>query len=293
MTNSLTPLCRLPARGSVLIGGASAGAATGAGRDASASAVYLPSLPAHRSRQGDPIPPGIADSPVIGKPEDFPATARSALARCTVGRRRVAAWSELFSQGDESGKFFIVSSGWVCQYRLLANGHRLNLKFALAGDMIGFAADDIRQMDHSAVSLTEAELWVIDMAQARRLFRSDVVVAAHMVAYLMREEAMARERLTSVARTAALERVAHLLYELFHRVRGRSPEAGDEMLLPLTQELIGDAVGLSAVHVNRMMGQLRREQTLRLNGGRLQVLRPHRFAELAGFEPSSVFAAAG
>ena len=68
----------------------------------------------------------------------------------------------------------------------------------------------------------------------------------------------------------------------------REPAEGDELPLPLTQEQIGDAIGLTAVHVNRMLRQLRLEKVLTLKGGRMTILDPARFSELALLDVDSV-----
>ena len=100
--------------------------------------------------------------------------------------------------------------------------------------------------------------------------------------YLVREQALMRTLLTTISRLSAAERVAYLLCELHYRLFGRLPEDGDRMFLPFTQEQIGDALGLSAVHVCRMLSILRRDEIL---GGRNQLVtirNAERLMDMAG-----------
>ena len=84
-----------------------------------------------------------------------------------------------------------------------------------------------------------------------------------------------------MARQSAQQRVAHLLIDLFVRVHGHSPRAGEEMHLPLTQVRIGDALGLTAIHVNRMLGQLRLAGAAVVRRRKLRILSPARLLALA------------
>ncbi len=212
-----------------------------------------------------------------------PASAQALLA-CMAGRCRLQPGSELYGEGESPQRFYLLATGWVCQYRILAGGQRHNRKFALPGDLLGWRPVVGAPLDHSAVSLTAADLWVVDAVLAARLFRGNAEIMNSLIAYVAREEALAWERLTCVTRTAAVERVAHLLYGLFFRLHRRPARDGDRVALPLTQEQIGDAIGLSAVHVNRMLAQLRRAGILRLAAGYLTVLKGGRLAALAGRE---------
>ena len=104
-----------------------------------------------------------------------------------------------------------------------------------------------------------------------------------------RDAALAREHLTNVGRRSARDRVAHPLLELFYRVRRRGASPGDNALeLPLTQEHIADAPGLTMVHVNRTLRALREADLLAMRGRMLRILDPEALAELAGFDPDIV-----
>ncbi len=104
-----------------------------------------------------------------------------------------------------------------------------------------------------------------------------------------RDRTLANEHLTNIGRRVARERVAHLLLELFYRVWLAHPSPhSDGVELPLTQEHIGDALGLTSVHVNRTLRQLREAGLVTISGHNMQVLDPDMLAEVAGFDSEKV-----
>ncbi len=110
-------------------------------------------------------------------------------------------------------------------------------------------------------------------------------MALRMACIAARDQVFAYQHLTSVGRRTARERVANLLLELFVRVRQSAPEAsGDAIRLLLTQEHLGDALGLTSVHVNRTLRALREDGVLAIKRGALSILDPDRLAEEAGFD---------
>jgi CRP-like cAMP-binding protein len=195
-------------------------------------------------------------------------------------RRRLDPGTDIYHQGDDAGDFMIVASGWVGLFKLLPDGGRQFLKFALPGDLIGFSASESRERDHAAVSLTEAVLCVGGRSLAQQLLR-DPAAMTRITDALVAEQAAILDQLIGMARQSALQRVAHLAMDLFERAQGRPPYAGAEMDLPLTQEQIGDYLGLTAIHVNRMLGQLRRAGAAAVGRRKLKIISPERLRALA------------
>lgn len=218
---------------------------------------------------------------------------RRAFAACVRHRAMFAKGEELYSQGDRTPQFYIVSSGWVCLYMLLEDGRRQNVGFALPGDIIGYTADPSAELDHAAVAVCNVTLCAVDRPAAAGLFAHSPDLLGRLTGYLLWKTAQARHLITSIARKTAVERVAYLFYELFLRTHLREPEAGDSMAVPLTQSDIGDAVGLSSVHVCRMLSSLRTDGVLNLRYGRLTIHDPDRLAELAGLDAGSFFGGYG
>jgi CRP-like cAMP-binding protein len=202
--------------------------------------------------------------------------------------RRLPAGSEIYRQDEVPEEAYIVTGGWVSLHRILGDGRRHIVEFAVPGDLIGFSFAPDRKSDHFAVALTDTVLCVADREGLKRHLEGNVALMEQVSEYLLAEQNLARQQLTNVTRNQALQRTANLLYQLFVRVRGRDAEPGDTLPLPLTQEQIGDAIGLTAVHVNRMLRQLRIDKVLTLKSGVLTVIDPAKFTELAHLDVDSV-----
>jgi CRP-like cAMP-binding protein len=202
--------------------------------------------------------------------------------------RRLPAGSEIYRQDEVPEECYIVTGGWVSLHRILGDGRRHIVEFAVPGDLIGFSFAADRKADHFAVALTDVVLCVADRDGLKRHLENNVTLMEQVSEYLLAEQNLARQQLTNVTRNQALQRTANILIQLFVRVRGREPEAGDALPLPLTQEQIGDAIGLTAVHVNRMLRQLRIAKVLTLKGGQLHVIDPAKFTELAHIDVDAV-----
>ena len=202
--------------------------------------------------------------------------------------RRVTAGEEIYGQDEVPEAAFVVSGGWVSLQRIVGDGQRHIIEFAVPGDLIGFSFAADRKADHFAVALTDVVLCVADHEGLKRHLEAHHPLVEQVGAYLLAEQNLARHQLTNITQNPAINRTANLLLQLFLRVTGRNPVAGDTLAMPLTQEQIGDAIGLTAVHVNRMLRQMRMDGVLTLKSGTLSVLDPARFQELARFDAAAV-----
>ncbi len=199
--------------------------------------------------------------------------------------RTFPAGTDLFLEGESWNELYTVLEGWLYMYKLLEDGRRQITKIVLPGDFVGFQPDLDAPMDHSIQTLTAARVCVFPRNRVLELFKEHPDLAIRLSTMISRDVAMAHERLTSVGRRSALERVAYFLLELFYRVRLRHPEpVGSTISLPLTQEHIGDALGLTSVHVNRTLRELRKQDLIKIAKRTLHVLDPDRLADVAGFE---------
>jgi CRP/FNR family transcriptional regulator len=198
--------------------------------------------------------------------------------------RAVNPGAELYSQGDPAKDFYVLLDGWMCLYVLLPDGRRQNIKVAVPGDLLAFDLERGWELDHSAIALTNSVLCPVNRSSFARHAHESPELLESINHYLVRDQALMREHLTSLARRTATERIAHLFFELFVRTRRRAPIDGDRMIMPLTQEQIGDATGLSAVHVCRMLSALRAEGVAYFEDRVFSVGNAQRLEELAGFE---------
>ena len=206
------------------------------------------------------------------------------------GDRLVKAGQDLFSLGEPCDSIYNLVDGWVFQYNLLEDGRRQILNFALPGAVLGFHPARGAMATYSAQALTDAVVCVLPHKAFAQLSREQPAIGLRLAWLVSRDRSLAFDHLTSIGRHSARERVAHLLLELFIRCRSQWPgHRIAEMHLPLTQEHIGDATGLTGVHVNRVLNELREDGIIAFRYRRLQILDPDKLVEVAGIDPQLTF----
>ena len=199
-------------------------------------------------------------------------------------KRRFGRYRDIIAQGRPYRNVFILCSGFVCCYKILPDGKRQVLNLGLPGDLIGLPACCFENAVNAARSLTEVVAATVPFQTLYDLFVRFRRVAVALFWVSAREAAISEEHLVNVGRRSAYERLAHLILELL--VRLRDVGLADELsyLLPLTQELIADVLGLSGPHVSRMLRLLREEGLITIDGHRLTVIDLESLTQLAGFE---------
>jgi len=208
------------------------------------------------------------------------------LPRHRSGDRKIEAGRDLFSVGSTGNAIFNLIDGWVALYTQLEDGRRQIVQFALPGAILGVLPSNRSQATFGALALTSVVVSVIPNSMLATLSRDEPELTMRLARSLARDCSLAFDHLTSIGRRSARERVAHLILELFTRYRAQWPgNRIEEMPLPLTQEQIGDATGLTSVHVNRVLSTLRKERIVEFHYRRLRILDPDRLIEVAGVEP--------
>lgn len=214
----------------------------------------------------------IPDSPLSRKLGAFVALSPEDLAtldRLHARRRRFPAGADLVHEGQTGQSVFILADGWACSYKLLPGGGRQIVDFQVPGDFLGLRSVLFRTADHNVEPVTEVEASVVLGSDLLDAFAKTPRLAAAVLWAASRDEAMVVEHLVDIGRRNALERTAHYLLELGARLRfvGLATAAG--YACPLSQYQLADALGLSAVHVNRVLKQLREEGLLTFHKGQV------------------------
>ena len=199
-------------------------------------------------------------------------------------RRQIDRHRDIIAQGRPYRSVFILCSGFAWRYKILPDGKRQLLSFALPGDLIGFPASFFKNAVNATGSLTDVVVATVPFAALYDLFAKFPRVAIALYWMAAREAAIYGERIVDIGRRSAYERLAHLILELLTRLR--SVGLADELsyVLPLTQELIADVLGLSGPHVSRMQRSMREEGLVTLEDHRLTVVDLESLTQLAGFE---------
>ena len=185
-------------------------------------------------------------------------------------------------------KVRVLLSGWACRARMRSDGRRMIFRFYMPGDVIGLADRHNPLVASTYVMLTAAE--TADAAVLGATMREAPVQHARLAAALQTavqlEEAAMVDHLMRLGHQNAYERTAHLLLELHHRATAFT--GSPRFALPLTQEQLGDSLGLSIVHVNRTLQTLRRQGLLVLRDGVAELPDVARLHAIADFEPPPV-----
>lgn len=202
-------------------------------------------------------------------------------------RKTYHAHSDITQEGDNADRTFFVESGWGCLYKILPGGERQIIDFPLKGDVIGLrgARGSVQRSFMAVTELvayeTSATALVSAMAQSVRL--SEFIINEEA-----RHKAILIEHLTNLGRRGARSRVAHLLLELGARLQEVALATADGYECPLTQYDLADALGLTAIHVNRMLRELREDDLVQFHKGFVEFIDEAGLRASSGFNPTYV-----
>jgi CRP-like cAMP-binding protein len=201
-------------------------------------------------------------------------------------RRRLSRHRDIVVAGHRYDHLFILCGGFVSRYKVLPDGKRQILNLGLPGDLIGFPSCLFEAAVNSVSSLTDVEISSIPIGTFFNLFARFPRVGAALYCCSAYEVALYGEHLVNLGRRSAYERLAHLVLELLARLRAVGLASEFSYMLPLTQELIADVLGLSSPHVNRMIRCLREEDLVTIEDQHVVIHDLASLSSLAGFEGS-------
>ncbi len=219
----------------------------------------------------------------LGDLIDLTEGERTALARLEERPRAVRRGVILLREDDPHVDLFVLQRGMAMTYVLLDDGSRQILRFLFAGDLVAVSALVFRNSPETIITLTDCTVSPFD----RSLLVDIITDHPRLAALLMVMNQMAKvaltDRLAALGRTSAKARIAALLLDIRNRMRRADPSVGPAFALALTQEEIGDATGLTSVHVNRMLRQLEEEGLLHRESGRMTLLNESMLARVANY----------
>jgi CRP-like cAMP-binding protein len=175
----------------------------------------------------------------------------------------------MIHQGQIDQSAYVLASGWACSYKILPSGARQIVDFQIPGDFLGLRSVLFRTADHNVEPVTPVQASEVKQRDLLTAFSETPRLATAVLWAASRDEAMVVEHLVDLGRRTASERMAHFMLELGARLRlvGMADRTGYSC--PLSQYLLADALGLSAVHVNRVLRELREDGLLTFQKGRV------------------------
>lgn len=226
-------------------------------------------------------------SPIVTKLGAFVALSNVDLAALDEFHRRrkeFPAGRDILYEGQTNQNAFILADGWACSYKLLPDGRRQIVDFQIPGDFLGLRSILFRTADHNIQAITAIEVSEITTSDLLDGFCNAPRLAAAVLWAASREEAMVVEHLVDIGRRDAKHRMAHFLLELGARLKLVGLASNTRYACPLSQYMLGDALGLTAVHVNRVLRELREADLVTVQHGEVVFHDYDGLASLAEFD---------
>ena len=177
-------------------------------------------------------------------------------------------------------------AGWAARCQLVSNGERQITGLLLPGDLAYSSRPATPFANEEIIALSPCQVAFIPRRALQALMMERPGIADAMQAYAAVEYAISSAWLVSLGRRNALERIAHLLCELQHRMLQVETETPNSFSLPLTQSDLADALGLTPVHVNRKLQALRHDRLIRLKSKNIEILDLPFLKSSASFDPA-------
>ncbi|MBC7737378.1 MAG: Crp/Fnr family transcriptional regulator [Candidatus Saccharibacteria bacterium] len=211
---------------------------------------------------------------------------RGVLARLDAKSRAFPAGRDMVHQGQTDRTAYILASGWVCSYKLQSDGTRQIVGVQLPGDFLGLRSVLLHKSDYSFEPIVDSVALEVPKEFLLAAFSATPRLATAFLWAAARDEAMMVEHLVGLGRRDAIKRISHFLLELCTRLSllGLGSTAGYDC--PLTQYHLADALGLTSVHVNRVLRDLRQAELVSFRAGRVTFLDYEGLVDLAEFDPT-------
>ena len=211
---------------------------------------------------------------------------KRALEEACASVQRFAARDDLLKEGDPSPAVHLILDGYACRYKLLSDGRRQIVGYFLPGDLCDVRVCILKRMDHSIGTLSAVKTAVLSREHVLALMDRHPRLARAFWWVTLVEESITREWVVNVGHRTAFERAAHLFCEVFTRLHSVGLTTENSCELPVTQTELADALALSAVHVNRVLMEMRHTGLVTFRAQRLTIHDHDALRSVAGFNPA-------
>jgi len=231
---------------------------------------------------------GGNNHPLLAKLEThgaLPDADRELVSRMLTDVRPFDARQDIIREGEKPDFVHLMVEGWSCRYTFVTDGDRQITAFLIPGDFCDAHITMLDKMDHGIRTMGKAKVAFISRDLMREVAERPALTKALWWANLV-DEGVLRAWLANMGRRDAFDRVAHLMCELHARLKNVGLVKDGSFDLPLTQEELGDALGLTAVHINRVLRQLREKKLMTFARQTVAIFNPAELWTVAGFDPS-------
>lgn len=202
----------------------------------------------------------------------------------SVTPKQMAIGDNLVLEGDSPTASCLMLSGYSARYHVLSDGKRNISAIHVPGDFVDLHSLLLQPMDHGVIALSAASVVMIPHTRLRGLTETHPHLSRMLWLSTLVDAAMHRRWLVASGRLSPVGRVAHLLCELFVRLRTVHQVDGNRFWLPMTQAQLSDAMGLSTVHINRTLQEMRKRGLIVWSGADVEILDWEALASAAEFD---------
>ncbi|MBX9932104.1 MAG: Crp/Fnr family transcriptional regulator [Methylobacterium sp.] len=200
-------------------------------------------------------------------------------------KKRLEGGQDIVREKDQPTQCCLILDGWACRYKLLSEGKRQILSFHIAGDIPDLQSLHLKVMDHNLATVTPCTVALIPHEGVHDLVRRFPGICGVLWRDTLVDAAIFREWMTGIGRRSAYGRIAHLFCEIYVKMNAIGLADDYRCEWPITQVDIADALGLSNVHVNRVLQDLRSRKLISLRGRALVIENWDALREAAEFDP--------
>jgi CRP-like cAMP-binding protein len=193
---------------------------------------------------------------------------------------------DVVREGDRPSRSFALLEGFACTFKIVGEGKRQITAFHISGDLPDLQSHHLKVLDNSVGTITPCKVGFIRHEALHDLCGRYPRITSALWRQTLIDAAVFREWMASIGQREAYSRIAHLLCELVVRMRSVGLAQDHTCDVPITQAELGDALGLSTVHINRVLQELRGDGLIRLVGGTLTVLNWDGLKEVGDFDPT-------
>jgi CRP-like cAMP-binding protein len=211
---------------------------------------------------------------------------RTALEDLPMQIQAIRADQDIVREGDRPSRCFALLDGYTATYKMTGDGKRQIHSWHIPGDIPDLQSLHLRVLDNSVVTLTPCRVGFIQHEVLRELCRKQPRIMEAFWRQTLIDAAIFREWMTNIGRREAYSRMAHIICEWIVRMRAVGLVQDHTCDLPMTQGELADAMGVSTVHVNRVLQELRGDGLITLKGSRLEVLDWEQLKQEGDFDPT-------
>jgi CRP-like cAMP-binding protein len=200
--------------------------------------------------------------------------------------RTISAKTDFIREGDHPTYSTLILEGIAARCTMVEDGGRQITAFQIAGDFVDLHSFIVKHMDHGLTAMTDLKVMTFPHDRLRAIMDDNAHLSRLLWLTTLLDNAIHRQWLVAMGRMQAVAHISHLFCEQFIRAREAGLVLGTTFPFPVTQADLSDALGISAVHTNRILRDLRRDDLVAWDGKTLQILNWNELQRVGMFDPS-------